>query len=1321
VIKVSLGKIRTFIGSNFAHGACLGKDSKTDDFSRIITLVVCSFLLAIAFPLNVMADVSGSISTNSENYVVGDIITITVEFFDENGDATDPNYFEVNIIITSTDSLETRITKSAFSRAGVGFYQKTLKAQEPAGLRSASVFPCNTILGFCQPLDDTSYRIEDVPPPNFTLTVKKSGNGSGTVTGQGVNCGPTCSAAYKSGILVTLTPTPAQGSTFGGWSGCDSVSGNKCSVKMNSNRTITANFNRTLQTFTLTVTKQGNGSGTVTGNGITCGADCSESYQKGTSVMLTATSMSGSTFGSWSGCDSVSGSTCTVAVNSNRTVTVSFSSQQLPDLVISKAKCGISFRTISTLLCVVTIDNTGVASADSSFVSITAGEDWVAWQVDGLQPGQSTRVTLDWEDYCNQVGNNVASLIIAVDYKNQVKEIEEGNNSFSTDIDKCANLPELQGRILTFSPENPEDGETVIFTVTIRNLGSKPAGSFKVNLRIGTEELSMQVNRLAVNEQTDVKFQWIAACGSFKALSIVDPGNRVKERNENNNESVTINVKVDCRETKFLANVTYDNRFIDAEVWEVQVTKVLEGVNVKGRIDVVIGGEIEECASGGGPSNVDDKLGAGTQVEIFGRAITDETVLLCSSLNYYLKILDNPNEPPVADFDFSPQKTLAGTQVKFTDKSMDPDGTIKSREWTFGDRAHSTSTQTNPSFSYNQAGSYGVCLNVRDNRTTQSENLGICKTVEVVDNGGVIKLRGTVTKKQTQFNFQLYWVKVDQILGYTDLIPEKGKEVFIRIVDLEQLGCVPQHTDLPPQNAKVEIRGEYIGIHDPKGNTVPGVEVCAKDYYLKNLSAQVDLAVFKEDINFHRVQVTPYAKSLTKSNELMVSARIKNLSNVAATKVKLRFLDKTSNLPIGENPIIIKRIEPKSQLYVETKWTLNAPLVNHEVQVEIVSADQMDPVKKNNTAKWAKPISVYFAKLPDKVFDFEIDTYSFANDTNLTAEAAFDKSVLDSWPVPKEIKDLVAAVVSASFDSPAGYCYGMASSSVIYWISPNLKPVNTTVYSLKRSQKKVIEKIKEYQKNLSVGTIAFLIQRLTGTNNPKDENSVILNSLRSQKPILLLMHGLNKDILNDEVDHAVVAYQIIDLGPQQKIYIYDNTLPYSESSGAAGAAYTVFDSSINSFSSPVYDNFQVENQLITAREYTHHYTEIHAEDPAPTLSDRINQILDDLFKVIQSPKSTSDETFSRAQHIPLSIRKLADQFVVHIDAIDVDLQNMKVAFFDLNGRMLLEFQTADPVLDLSLTNVKGMPFPSGIYVYVLQIIDKEGYAQSRFGKIVLFR
>jgi alpha-tubulin suppressor-like RCC1 family protein len=80
------------------------------------------------------------------------------------------------------------------------------------------------------------------------------------------------------------------------------------------------------QPVVLTVNKSGvaNGQGTVTSSpqGISCGSDCSAPYAIDTLVTLTASPAA--LLSSWSGCDSVSGATCTVAMSSARSVTATF-------------------------------------------------------------------------------------------------------------------------------------------------------------------------------------------------------------------------------------------------------------------------------------------------------------------------------------------------------------------------------------------------------------------------------------------------------------------------------------------------------------------------------------------------------------------------------------------------------------------------------------------------------------------------------------------------------------------------------------------------------------------------------------------------------------------------------------------------------------------------------------------------------------------------------------------------------------------------------------------------------------------------------------
>jgi hypothetical protein len=58
----------------------------------------------------------------------------------------------------------------------------------------------------------------------------------------GIDCGATCSATLAG--TVTLTATADVGSVFAGWSGCDSVAANVCTVDITSDRTVTASFDQ---------------------------------------------------------------------------------------------------------------------------------------------------------------------------------------------------------------------------------------------------------------------------------------------------------------------------------------------------------------------------------------------------------------------------------------------------------------------------------------------------------------------------------------------------------------------------------------------------------------------------------------------------------------------------------------------------------------------------------------------------------------------------------------------------------------------------------------------------------------------------------------------------------------------------------------------------------------------------------------------------------------------------------------------------------------------------------------------------------------------
>ena len=157
-----------------------------------------------------------------------------------------------------------------------------------------------------------------------SLSVIREGTGNGTVTSNpaGIDCGANCSASYDSGTVVTLTATPAPGSTVEGWTGGGCSGTGPCTLTVTANTTVFARFGITR--FTLSVNREG--SGTVTSNpaGINCGNTCSAAYNSGTQVTLTATPDFLFAFVGWSGGGCSGTGACTVTMTANTTVTARF-------------------------------------------------------------------------------------------------------------------------------------------------------------------------------------------------------------------------------------------------------------------------------------------------------------------------------------------------------------------------------------------------------------------------------------------------------------------------------------------------------------------------------------------------------------------------------------------------------------------------------------------------------------------------------------------------------------------------------------------------------------------------------------------------------------------------------------------------------------------------------------------------------------------------------------------------------------------------------------------------------------------------------------
>ncbi len=143
--------------------------------------------------------------------------------------------------------------------------------------------------------------------PTYTLRMAIDGMGSGAVT-------PSVGEhAYFSGTIVTLEASPDLGSYFAGWSGDVTGTNTPVTIAIDSEKTITATFE--LITYTVDVNVVGSGS-------VALNPD--QPYYYGNSITLTATPAAGWAFVEWSGSASGAGSTTSLTIDENETVTATF-------------------------------------------------------------------------------------------------------------------------------------------------------------------------------------------------------------------------------------------------------------------------------------------------------------------------------------------------------------------------------------------------------------------------------------------------------------------------------------------------------------------------------------------------------------------------------------------------------------------------------------------------------------------------------------------------------------------------------------------------------------------------------------------------------------------------------------------------------------------------------------------------------------------------------------------------------------------------------------------------------------------------------------
>ena len=123
-------------------------------------------------------------------------------------------------------------------------YTVTLTATDNSGCSTGQTFTGQTLGCNGSSLARISHQV--TVPPGEPLSVSTAGSGSGSVTSSpsGIDCPGSCSYAFEPGTLVNLTPDPAPGTAFAGWSGGGCSGTEPCWVTVEADIEVTATFNK---------------------------------------------------------------------------------------------------------------------------------------------------------------------------------------------------------------------------------------------------------------------------------------------------------------------------------------------------------------------------------------------------------------------------------------------------------------------------------------------------------------------------------------------------------------------------------------------------------------------------------------------------------------------------------------------------------------------------------------------------------------------------------------------------------------------------------------------------------------------------------------------------------------------------------------------------------------------------------------------------------------------------------------------------------------------------------------------------------------------
>ncbi|MEM2130180.1 MAG: hypothetical protein QXZ70_06245 [Candidatus Bathyarchaeia archaeon] len=277
-----------------------------------------------------------------------------------------------------------------------------------------------------------------------------------------------------------------------------------------------------------------------------------------------------------------------------------------------------------------------------------------------------------------------------------------------------------------------------------------------------------------------------------------------------------------------------------------------------------------------------------------------------------------------------------------------------------------------------------------------------------------------------------------------------------------------------------------------------------------------------------------------------LSVTAKNVGAATANNVIVRFYlgnPDQGGTQIGADQAL-GTIASGGQAKATVEWTLSGNVENQGLFARAFVTSDINT--SNNTT--SKTVSVWY--IP---FRHDIDAYSFSNwglewqDIVNDLLMFLDINHPDNIP-PAVLFPVIYPLWSMLLES-GGHCYGMAATSSLYYQFPEIKPVPKTTYAMTKDEAR--SDIQYYHRTQTTHIMEAFMMRTFGSNTEAQYNAVRSSIRDRRQPIMLLMQDVAEP---NTGGHAVVAYKILDLGDEKRIYMYDNNRPLTMMSRSVYAA-----------------------------------------------------------------------------------------------------------------------------------------------------------------------